>query len=257
MLSAAELLQLEQESSRELVKVGTYIASQWEKIHTLTYKDARDSATEVDTASENMLRTALSKLLPQAGFMVEEGTSNPKDELNWVIDPIDGTKQYAHQMPLYTTQFALMHKNIPILGAVYNPVSQQLFSASVGNGLRCNSNNFVPKFNRRVDESIIDVDFGGSNPLTLDARLSVLKQLTTSFFRVRMFAGIYSIYMLTGALDGTISIVGHINIYDYAPHDILLQEAGIKVKYLTHNSIGPVRVAGYPHTLHKLLEVVS
>src|SRR6266446_2402853 len=82
-----------QYSTAALVKdVGIYIYEQWQKEHTVSYKDFRDVATEVDVEAEKRLREGLQKLFPEAGFIVEEG-KDAKKKYNWIIDPLDQTKK--------------------------------------------------------------------------------------------------------------------------------------------------------------------
>lgn len=257
MLSSKALKNLEEEVVASLSAVGNFISEHWQEQHTLSYKNQRDSATEIDVQAENMLRDKLSILLPEAGFIVEEGKSKENNDYNWVIDPIDGTKQFAQQMPFFNTQCALMFHGEPVLGAVLNPISRQLFSASKGNGTRLNGGRLNPVFNRVPNQAIVDVDFGGGDSKTLTKRLAILKELITRFYRVRMFAGIYSPYILTGALDATISIVGQVKVYDYAPHDIIFTEAGIHLWYGTIPEIGEVRLAGYPTIFNEIQQIIA
>jgi fructose-1,6-bisphosphatase/inositol monophosphatase family enzyme len=255
MLSAEELKELERKASQALVATGAFIMEHWLDPHNISYKNERDSATEIDVQAEEMLRKALTEIYPSAGFIVEEGQSTQGDEYSWVIDPIDGTKQFVSQMPLFNTQFALLYKNEPVMGAIYNPVSKQLFSASKGCGVRINGIDVHPTIDRPASESIIDIDFGG-NTETLGKRMQILEQLISSFYRVRMFAGIFGNYMTTGALDGTLTL-GRINIYDYAPHDIVETEAGIRVEYFEVQGIGKIRIAGFPKAFEKIKEITS
>lgn len=255
MLSSEELRKLEAEASQGLVATGEYIMKHWLDPHKISYKNQRDSATEIDVQAEEMLRKLLGAIYPPAGFIVEEGQNMQHEEYNWVIDPIDGTKQFVSQMPLFNTQFALLYQNEPVLGGIYNPVSKQLFSASRGNGVRINGIDVYPSVNRKATESIIDIDFGGNSP-TLKKRIEVLEKLIESFYRVRMFAGIYGNYMVTGALDGTLTM-GKINVYDYAPHDIVESEAGVMIEYSEVNNIGRVRIAGYENSFTKIKEILT
>jgi fructose-1,6-bisphosphatase/inositol monophosphatase family enzyme len=255
MLSAEELKELERKASQALVATGAFIMEHWLDPHNISYKNERDSATEIDVQAEEMLRKALAEIYPSAGFIVEEGQSTQGDEYSWVIDPIDGTKQFVSQMPLFNTQFALLHKNEPVMGAIYNPVSKQLFSASKGCGVRINGVDVHPTIDRPASESIMNVDFGG-NSESLKKRTLILEQLMSSFYRVRMFASTYNHYMITGALDGTLSL-WRINVYDYAPHDIVETEAGIKVEYSEVEGIGKIRIAGFPKAFEKIKEITS
>lgn len=254
MYTQTELASLEIELNAILRKAGDHILKKWQHIQKISFKDRRDIVTNVDVEVENMLREALSDLLPEAGFIVEEGENDPK-EYNWVIDPIDGTKQYAYQLPIFTTQVALTYKEEPIIGSVLNPVSQQLFSASKGNGAKLNGIATSRKDVSSLKESIIELDFGGNDEY-LDWKLNKLKKFAQDCYRVRMYAGIFGIYIVTGAIDSVISL-GQPKIVDILPHDIIIKEAGLKVEYISVKDIGSIRVVSDPKTFGEIVTILQ
>ena len=92
----------------------------------------------VDRESERRLVEVLGKLLPEAGFIAEEGTGAPGPTLNWIIDPLDGTTNYLHELPAYATSVALHDGQELLLGVVFNPATNELFSAVKGQGSTLN-----------------------------------------------------------------------------------------------------------------------
>ncbi len=227
-----QLKQLEKKTGQILLSAGKFILDSWNKIESYTYKDKRDLSTDVDVKVEEILRRELGSLLPNAGFIVEEGISSKDEEYSWVIDPIDATKNYASKLPMFVTQIALLYKDEPILAQVYNPVSQQFFSASKGNGTTLNDTPVAISKRSSMDEAIIEVDFGGKDA-TLENKLVVLQKLFREFYRVKVSgACLFSAYILTGAIDAFIILDPKIKSVDFLPYFLLFKETGLQVREL-------------------------
>lgn len=231
-LNSQELRQIELQSHSIVKNAGKQIMASWMNVKTIDYKDLRDIASNVDREVEEAVRLELKKLLPDAGFLVEEGLDERKSEYNWTIDPIDGTKHYVAGMPMFSSQFALTYRDEPVLGCVYNPFSDQLFSASLGNGTTLNGKNIKLDFRNDPQSMIIDVDLGKMDEQET-WKAEKLQKIATSFFRMRIFGGVFSIYTLTGALDGVVVLNQKTKFVDQAPRIILNREAGYKVDYIT------------------------
>lgn len=91
-------------------------------------KGLHNFVTYVDKTSEKQIIASLQKLIPEAGFVAEEGTSTHRgNRYNWVVDPLDGTTNYIHRIPLYSVSIALMDGNQTILGVVYEPNLDECF----------------------------------------------------------------------------------------------------------------------------------
>jgi len=113
-------------------EVGLFIKSERNsnKNINIEVKGIHDFVTYVDKTSEKKLVDELSKILPEAGFIAEEGTSTKKGEIyNWIIDPLDGTTNYIHGLPPYAISIALMEKDQIILGVVYEISLDECFYA--------------------------------------------------------------------------------------------------------------------------------
>jgi len=227
-LSTKELKELQQIIEPIILTAGIRILSSWTKIQSIRYKDKRDVVTNVDIEVENYIRSELTKIFPDAGFYVEEGITDTKAKYNWAIDPIDGTKYYAHLLPFFVTQIALLENNVPILGIVLNPVTNQLFSASRGNGTVFNGQVMLSKARSRIEESVIDLDFGGPDE-EIDQKTRLFNKLAKHFYRVRIFGGTMVSYIVTGAIDAYLVPNRANKIVDIAPNIIILKEAGLTV----------------------------
>jgi myo-inositol-1(or 4)-monophosphatase len=125
-----QLQHISEELSRISIEVGKYILEARDTEISIDEKAFNNLVTEVDKNAEKQFVEALEKLLPEAGFITEEGTkSNVADVYNWVIDPLDGTTNYVHRIPAYCTSVALLKNNEPIISCIFNPSFNELFSA--------------------------------------------------------------------------------------------------------------------------------
>jgi len=115
--------------------VGGYIHDELTKINKedINEKALHDYVTYVDKNSEKRLMNDLTKLLPEAGFIVEENSDVKKaNEYNWIIDPLDGTTNFIHHIPIYSISVALMLNDEVIIGIVYGVNNRECFYAWEG-----------------------------------------------------------------------------------------------------------------------------
>lgn len=225
-------------------EAGATIKENWYTIQNIQYKDVRDPVTEVDRNVEDFIRSKLHAVLPEAGFIVEEGITKTQDEYNWSIDPIDGTKYFIHQAPLFVSQLSLLRGDTPVLGIVYNPISDQLFSATLGNGATMNGTSLKVAERKSLAEAITDIDFGG-NAHDIDFKNTIFAQFSKHCARVRVMGGAMSIYAASGVFDICVGF-NHIKLVDRAPRDIILREAGMIVDYLENDRYTGIRLAAAP-----------
>lgn len=118
-------------------------------------KGPKDLVTEVDFAVEKLLTTEIKKKFPSHGILAEEKHSkiiSEKYEYIWVIDPIDGTKNFSHGIPEYSISIGLLHKQKPLLGIVYAPALNKLYTAQKNHGAFLNGKRIhVSKVNKLKD----------------------------------------------------------------------------------------------------------
>ena len=103
------------------------------------YKGPSNPVTEVDLKAQEMIRRRLLGLMPESGFLGEEGqpTHEERDPL-WIVDPLDGTKNFAHGYPVVSVSIALEHQGKVVLGLVHDPGRQETFEAIAGEGATLN-----------------------------------------------------------------------------------------------------------------------
>ena len=115
---------------------GDIIRRQWEKTHAVRHKGSIDLVTETDVAVEAFLKERLGELLPQAEFLAEEScvAGQEPSPLCWIIDPVDGTTNFAHGLPLTVTSVAYRLNGEIVLGIVNAPLLRECFIAEKGKG---------------------------------------------------------------------------------------------------------------------------
>lgn len=223
-----------------ILQAGDIILDAWNnKRFDIRLKDDRDVVTDTDTEVEEYLRKYLYNVLPQAGFIVEEGKSEMLGEYNWTIDPIDGTKFFAAQTPTFFTQIALLKKSQPILSFVYNPISKQLFYAIKGQGAYCNDILLKKELTKKpLSKCIVHFNFGSISGKENSWKFNVFQRIAANCYRTSSLAGFLTPYLVFSGID--ISINPDIktplslkNITDLAPHKLLLTEAGYSEELAT------------------------
>lgn len=220
------LFDLEKKVKPFIREAGSVISENWHKQKIITRVNRRDITTSIDIEIEDKLRSSLHTLLPEAGFIVEEGVNDSEHEYNWVIDPIDGTKNYIADIPLFNCQIALVYKNIPVLGVIYNPISDYYISAAKGHGAYLNGNKTIAPVRKTLHDANIDFDLG----FPTAEKLRIIERLIKDVFRIYITGAQYSPYIMSGAIDAYISLNERIKPGDFYPRLIIMKEAGLKVE---------------------------
>jgi len=101
----------------------------------ISFKGAVDLVTDFDRRAQDIIVGRLSRAFPGHGFLAEEGLSlGPASEFRWVIDPLDGTTNFAHRLPVFTVSIGLEFQGRPVVGVVYDPMRDELFQGAEGEG---------------------------------------------------------------------------------------------------------------------------
>jgi 3'(2'), 5'-bisphosphate nucleotidase len=140
-------------------KAGDAIMEIYTKDFTIEYKDDKSPLTEADTKSNEVICKALVKLYPNIPILSEENKLAPyKERKNWeyfwLVDPIDGTKEFIKKNGEFTVNIALIHKNIPVLGVVYAPALNVIYRAKKGEGAFKNGIKLPLQTNKHPEEKL-------------------------------------------------------------------------------------------------------
>jgi myo-inositol-1(or 4)-monophosphatase len=181
----------------------------------------------VDCEAENMLVKGLQKILPEAGFLTEEQTTVQQTEgLHWIIDPLDGTTNFIHQVPVYSVSVALALGSTLLLGAVYEINRNEYFAAAKGKGATLNGQPLQVSTHAQLGDTLMATGFPYYDFDGLDRYISVLKELmrTTRGLRRLGSAAVDLAYVACGRFDGFFEL--SLRPWDVAAGCLLVQEAG-------------------------------
>lgn len=228
-------------------EVGAYLRSEFYRFSPTEteYKTARDPVSYVDRRSEELLRERCSRLLPEAGFILEEsGGSDQERELVWVIDPLDGTKNFVHGIPLFGISVALLHYRKPILGVVYAVPQNEVFWAVRGAGAYRENERLRVSEVSDPDKLLVATGFMYRDPERAERYFRALNEVMRRFGGLRRLgsAALDLAYVAAARLDVFFEM--DLNPWDVAAGSLLVEEAGGRVtdftggdSYLFGNSI--------------------
>ncbi len=192
-------------------------------------KAANDFVTEVDRAAEQAIIDVLLKAFPQHGILAEETGSTFGDassEYQWIIDPLDGTTNFIHGMPVYAVSIALAHRGVVQQAVVYDPTRDELFTATRGAGAFLNSRRIRVSNRVRLEDSLIGTGFPFRKSDDIDTYLEMFKRVAQRCVGLRRpgAAAIDLAYVAAGRYDGFFET--GLKPWDIAAGSLLITEAG-------------------------------
>ena len=259
MIDLEEICKQIEEACRE---AGAFITRESETFNknSAEKKGHNDFVSYVDKGSEKMLIERLSQLIPDSGFVAEEGTSIKKGErYNWVIDPLDGTTNFLHGIHPYAISIALMDHDEIIAGVIYEAAGKETFTAWKNGGSWLNGQKIHVSATGKLSDSLIATGF----PYTDFSRLEPYMECLTHFCKhsrgIRRLgsAAIDLAYVACGKFEAFYEYGLH--QWDVAAGIILVREAGGKVSDFSGNekNISGEIVAASSLVYQEVLENVS
>jgi len=198
-------------------------------IHYSKSRHAYDVVTKADLLSENIIISAILKRYPAHSILSEEeGEIHAGSDYRWIIDPIDGTMNFASSVPMFGVMVCLAYKNTVVLSAIYLPITNELFFAKAGKGAFLNGKRIRCSSTASLDASA-GCGFVGSRKRTLQ----FVKKLLSVIRGERLFLNSFgcismnSCYVACGRKDWAVSLYGA--IHDFAPTYLILKESGCTV----------------------------
>lgn len=208
--------------------VGMFLREEVKKLSSdqIESKGKHNLVTYVDKEAEQRIIGELSKILPQAGFIAEESPDlAPADEFNWIIDPLDGTTNFIHGLPIFSISIALAHKDEIISGVIYEVNQDECFYAWKGGGAFLNGKQIGVSKTDKLDDSLLATGFPYYDYSRLDEYLELFKYFMQNSRGVRRLgsAAVDLAYVACGRFDGFYEY--GLNPWDVAAGIILVQEA--------------------------------
>jgi myo-inositol-1(or 4)-monophosphatase len=206
------------------VEIKKYIANGFE----ITMKGPANLVTEADLAAEKIIIETIKKTFPDHNFLGEEKAKAELSEPNlWIIDPIDGTTNFAHGVPNVGISIAFSNNSEVLVGCILNPFTDELYVAVKGHGSTLNSNKIIVSKAEKINQSLIATGFYYGLGLHLTTSLDVIKELINQECHGIRRLGAASIdlcFVACGKFDAYFEL--KLQPWDFAAGMLLVRESG-------------------------------
>jgi len=207
---------------------GTVLTRYFEHADSLTVsaKGLNDFVTEVDRAAEQAIIQVLQKAYPNHGILAEESGERSGDAFQWVIDPLDGTTNYLHGFPHFAISIALKHKGVLEHGLIYDPLRNEMFTATRGAGAQLNERRIRIAQRKGLQGALLGTGFPYRDHSQMEAYLGMFRELARETAGIRRpgAASLDFAYVAAGRLDGFWEL--GLAEWDMAAGALLVKEAG-------------------------------
>lgn len=228
------------------------------------YKERRDPVTEADLAANTCLKELLLGAFPGDGWLSEETADSPQRleaERLWIVDPIDGTREFVEGIPEYAVSVALVEKGEPVVGVIYNPPADQLFAAVRGGGTFLNGKRVFCSEAPTLAQATLIVSRSETKRGEIDPIRPHLKEVKP------VGSVAYKLAAVAAGLGGDFNVsVQPKSEWDVCAGDLLVREAGgqmldLEGQVRQYNQADPLirggLVAGNPHLVRAMLDLLA
>lgn len=216
------------EVCQQAAQAGGEVLKQWLGRFAVREKGPADLVTEADVASQEAIRRVIQSHYPEHAMVGEEdapGGSFAGDEFCWIVDPLDGTTNYVHQVPHYCVSVALVQRGQPIAGAVFEPIHGECYTAALGQGARLNGRPIRTSAVRDLSQALVAASFSAkvqAGSWEIDQFVAAL--LGCQAVRRTGSAALNMAYLAAGRFDGFWAM--STKAWDVAAGALLITEAG-------------------------------
>ncbi len=227
-MSKQDLKLLLQEVRKSAAKAAQFQLNELYKFKSddIIYKGRNDLVSYVDKQTEDMLVADLSRLLPEASILAEEQGRLTSKKLEWVIDPLDGTTNYLHKLPVFSISIALREEGKEIAGLVYEANKNECFYAWENGGAFCNEEKIRVSPASQLSQALIATGFPYELLDKTDAYFEIMKDLLKTSHGLRRFgsAAVDLCYTACGRFEGYFEF--NLKDWDVAAGALIVKEAG-------------------------------
>lgn len=225
-----QFLQLAESAAK---KAGKLLLEGFGTAFRIDNKEGKNNlVTEYDTRAEKLIIDSILNEFPNHSFLAEESGYTPADtEYRWIIDPLDGTVNFAHNLPVFSVSIALEKNGEIICGCVYNPILDELYSAELGKGATVNNQKISVSSQENIEQSFLVTGFPYNISENPKNAIDHFVKIVGSGIPVRRLgsAALDLAYVACGRFDGFWEVFLH--PWDVAAGMLIVREAGGK---LTH-----------------------
>tara|TARA_X000001036_G_scaffold231817_1_gene216608 strand:- start:5227 stop:6006 length:780 start_codon:yes stop_codon:yes gene_type:complete len=253
-------LKLALDASKE---AGKIIMQYYRADYEIKEKGYHNPVTTADNEADSFLKSTLTDAMPEYGWLSEE-TVDSKDRLDkdrvWIVDPLDGTKEFIEGVPHFVVSIALVDKGIPIIGVLHNPVTEETFYAAKGEGAYLNKIRYHCSIKASTKEMVI------LNSRS-ETRRGLWEPYKTKFKELRAIGSVaYKMGLTATGKADIFATLRPKNEWDVCAGTCLINEAGGKVIDLNGNELSfnnqktliePGLIAGYNLSVEKTFKIFN
>ncbi|MBU0751366.1 MAG: inositol monophosphatase [Gammaproteobacteria bacterium] len=206
-------------------EAGKILLENFDNVKKITSKGKNNFVTNVDIKAEKKIMAIIKNRFPKHSFLCEEsGCTRKEAEYEWVIDPLDGTHNYMHGLPLFGTSIGLKKDGETVLGVIYMPLMDRIFVAEKGKGAFMNGKRIHVSSRKKLSQAFILYD--SNIHRLLDIKFDFLKSLSNNIFSARMLgcAVVNATNIAMGNADGYIAYDPF--EWDFLAGHLIMEEAG-------------------------------
>jgi myo-inositol-1(or 4)-monophosphatase len=241
---------------------GGLIVRYLDRVDTLDVatKHKNEFVSQVDREAEAIIVADIRKAYPDHAILAEESGATGDSEYRWIIDPLDGTTNFLHAFPQFCVSIAVEHRGRLEQGVVFDPLRQELFTASRGAGARLDDRRIRVSRQNALEGSLLGTGFPFRGAYDLDTYLQTMRALVPKCAGIRRpgAAALDLAYVAAGRLDGFWEF--GLEPWDMAAGVLLIREAGGLVTdtdgdehYMDSGNI----ITGTPKVLRELVRVIK
>jgi myo-inositol-1(or 4)-monophosphatase len=243
-------------------RAGQVVLQGWGQVGGIDYKGEVDLVTDYDRRSEALIVDALSQAFPHHAIHAEEEgvVNHSQSPYLWLIDPLDGTTNFAHGFPVFAVSLGLLHQGVPVVGVIYDPTRDECFAASQGGGVTLNGRPIQVSPTPNLDTALLATGFSYDRRTRPDNNVGLLARFIRRCQGLRRAgaAALDLAYVACGRLDGFWEL--RLHPWDLAAGVLLVQEAGGRVSDLAGgpNDLSGQEILASNGQIHQqMLEVLA
>lgn len=232
---------------------GQHALNNFDRRHEVFQRLAHDVKLQLDLECQAQAAEAIRREFPEHQFLGEEGGqyTDSADAL-WIVDPIDGTVNFSHGLPLWCSSVAVRHAGQMVAGAVFAPMLNQLYTATAAGPALCNGQPLRVSTTSRMDEAIVLTGIFKDQPLSL----KLFAALTRTAQKVRIYgsAALDLCLLASGQAEGYFE--SKIYLWDIAAAGLIAERAGARVEVLERHDALACRLLASNGLIHEALKSV-
>ena len=216
---------------------GAFLRRRFHEIKVVDEELPTDIKLQLDKESQSLITCELLADYPESCVLGEEGNAGGESDLQWIVDPIDGTVNYFYGIPIFCVSIALRAEGRLVLGCVYDPMQDECFTALAGGAVNCNGRPIRVSTRDTMAQAVVFIGHGrhdGSGEAGIRRFAHVSAQVRK--IRILGSAALAICYIAAGRMDAYVE--GRISLWDFAAVQVILEAAGGVLEFSPADAAG-------------------